>query len=404
VLYVFAKKSANYPQQQNSLSSSFLKTSLCVGVIATGIFIFLAAQDPLFAFDTSIPKNANYSEDSVRFVNRILCIHSLRSRILQTIRPLLRTNQAIALTNLPIHWNLGDNFIWLGEKLVFHSLGRSPIETSSESETNLTLLQTHLWGGTIFVQGGGNFGDIWRHYTVFMLEVIKKFPNNPVIFLPQSMHYWNATIAIEDAKIFNQHSQLLMLMRDMESIEAAKKFFPKVNVKFCPDMAFAIGPLLSNSEPVIDILWLIRTDKESALNPDQLQEAHALLSSAGLVHETWDFPIEPNKSPWNWTAVGADFTITWPNRGDRASAFTQLAVSAFSRARWIITDRLHATILSLLMGKPHIYLDNNYGKIRKLFKATYNSSECSAHNRNSFLAATPKEAAEIAIKMMRPLE
>jgi pyruvyl transferase EpsO len=33
-------------------------------------------------------------------------------------------------------------------------------------------------------------------------------------------------------------------------------------------------------------------------------------------------------------------------------------------ARVVITDRLHAHILSLLLGIPHVILDNNYGKLR----------------------------------------
>jgi pyruvyl transferase EpsO len=40
-----------------------------------------------------------------------------------------------------------------------------------------------------------------------------------------------------------------------------------------------------------------------------------------------------------------------------------------SRGREVVTDRLHAHILCLLMGIPHVLVDNNYGKLRSFFEA-----------------------------------
>jgi exopolysaccharide biosynthesis predicted pyruvyltransferase EpsI len=34
-----------------------------------------------------------------------------------------------------------------------------------------------------------------------------------------------------------------------------------------------------------------------------------------------------------------------------------------------VTDRLHVHICSLLLGRPHAVLDNNYGKIRRFMAA-----------------------------------
>jgi pyruvyl transferase EpsO len=35
-----------------------------------------------------------------------------------------------------------------------------------------------------------------------------------------------------------------------------------------------------------------------------------------------------------------------------------------SQGRLVVTDRLHAHILCLMMGIPHVLVDNNYGKVR----------------------------------------
>jgi len=40
-----------------------------------------------------------------------------------------------------------------------------------------------------------------------------------------------------------------------------------------------------------------------------------------------------------------------------------------SQGRLVITDRLHGHILSLLMGIPHVLLDNSYGKVRRFYEA-----------------------------------
>ncbi len=38
-------------------------------------------------------------------------------------------------------------------------------------------------------------------------------------------------------------------------------------------------------------------------------------------------------------------------------------IGVLSRAEFIVSDRLHAHIMSSLLGLPHAALDNNYGKI-----------------------------------------
>ena len=75
-----------------------------------------------------------------------------------------------------------------------------------------------------------------------------------------------------------------------------------------------------------------------------------------------------------------------------AAANNRLArgVRQLSRARVIVTDRLHVHIVSLLMGKPHAVLDNNYGKIGR-FMAAF-----SGNNDLSYRATSLADAIEWA--------
>ena len=49
--------------------------------------------------------------------------------------------------------------------------------------------------------------------------------------------------------------------------------------------------------------------------------------------------------------------------------------SLMASARVVVTDRLHAHILCVLLGVPHVLLDNSYGKVRGFYEAW--TSECS---------------------------
>ncbi|MET0884047.1 MAG: exopolysaccharide biosynthesis protein, partial [Acidimicrobiales bacterium] len=61
-----------------------------------------------------------------------------------------------------------------------------------------------------------------------------------------------------------------------------------------------------------------------------------------------------------------------------------------ARGRVVRTDRLHAHLLSLLQGIPHVLEDNATGKVRAYYDTWTN--ECSLTN----WADTPLEAAERA--------
>jgi pyruvyl transferase EpsO len=39
-----------------------------------------------------------------------------------------------------------------------------------------------------------------------------------------------------------------------------------------------------------------------------------------------------------------------------------------ARGRAVVTERLHAHVLCVLMGIPHVVLDNTYGKIRSFYE------------------------------------
>lgn len=69
-----------------------------------------------------------------------------------------------------------------------------------------------------------------------------------------------------------------------------------------------------------------------------------------------------------------------------------------AHGRVVVTDRLHAHILSLLMGIPNVLLDNSYGKVRRFYDEWTSSSPL------THFAQTPEEAFAIARELLSRLQ
>jgi pyruvyl transferase EpsO len=66
-----------------------------------------------------------------------------------------------------------------------------------------------------------------------------------------------------------------------------------------------------------------------------------------------------------------------------------------SRGKVVVTDRLHAHILSTLLGIPNIILDNNYGKLSS-FRDAWTRDHPLSHS-----ASSVEEASDLADKLVR---
>ena len=65
-----------------------------------------------------------------------------------------------------------------------------------------------------------------------------------------------------------------------------------------------------------------------------------------------------------------------------------------ARGKVVITDRLHAHVLCLLLGIPHVLLDNNYGKVRRVHETW------TADAPDMRWAASPSEALPAARSLL----
>jgi pyruvyl transferase EpsO len=293
-------------------------------------------------------------------------IERLRDQVRATVFPLAAGYETCALLDFPDHSNVGDSAIWAGAVAALGDAGIDIRYRCNPETYDRRHLRRSVPAGPIFINGGGNLGDVWRRHQRLREQVLRDFPERPIVQLPQTVHFQHPENLDAARRAFDGHVNFTLLVRDHVSLELVRSEFRARNA-LCPDMAFYLGRLPREQPPDVDILWLRREDRESAgtgavpsdvLVCDWLDERIPALRRVRRVLR----PLasrEPRSLGVMGRALGAAY--------DRqAQQRLREGCRLLARGKVVITDRLHAHILCLLLGIPHVLLDNSYGKVRRV--------------------------------------
>jgi pyruvyl transferase EpsO len=290
----------------------------------------------------------------------------LQHAILDVLRPLI-AGRRVALLDFPRYANVGDSAIWIGELHVLEQLDVSLSHTCDLLTYDPGLLERHIGDGVIVLSGGGSLGDLWERYQPWREQVIDSFPRNRIVQLPQSIHYQNQAAVDRAKRVFENHADFTLLVRDQQSLGFAARVFA-VPTLLCPDMAFGLGALDTASKRSEKILWIVRRDREAAAEiPDSVPGRTldwARESPSGLAMLNGRLSHRFARSPWLRSPLRRPLSATY---GPLARQRLRRGLSAVRRAQVVVTDRLHGHVLCLLTGTPHVLLDNSYGKIRSFY-------------------------------------
>jgi Polysaccharide pyruvyl transferase len=70
----------------------------------------------------------------------------------------------------------------------------------------------------ILIHGGGNLGDLWPRHQQLREQVIRDFPNRPILQLPQSIHFGDRSGLERAKRVFeghpNLHSEMVGTMQE----------------------------------------------------------------------------------------------------------------------------------------------------------------------------------------------
>jgi pyruvyl transferase EpsO len=184
---------------------------------------------------------------------------------------------------------------------------------------------------------------------------------------PQSIYFSDPAHLDRARRVLDSHPDLVLLCRDSASYRLAKANFD-VRVELCPDAAFLLPPLSRPIEPTLDLLWLARSDHEAA--PRSSPDSVSLPAGVGVSDWMEDAPVGAYRRRHALAATLTSEGLPYAIRGHLAwlnpvvqELYLRLArnrvlrgANHLSRARVVISDRLHGHILCVLLGIPHIVL------------------------------------------------
>lgn len=300
-------------------------------------------------------------------------------------KEILKESTRVFLLDFPDHANAGDSAIWLGEVEFLKRAQHRVAHFSCRCRAcNLTSLQQVVRSSdALLLHGGGNFGDLFsacnndlRH------KIVRQFPNNTIVVFPQTMVPWTDSTAWKvSSHIYCKYPRRFLFARDAVTYAAMQRVYACANVvvSLVPDMAFWMEtpPFVANySASKHDIVWLGRTDKEKrGLDPQNATDALVV----------------------DWFGPDAQHPDPLSGFFEQALYATKRAVRMLSQGRVVVTDRLHAHIISVIMGIPHVVMDNSFGKIRTFYQQWTKSVPY------AFAAATPGEALSMARQLVKLL-
>ena len=185
----------------------------------------------------------------------------LRQKLLQLI------DQDYVLYGLPYYSNIGDTLIWEGTIDLLKGSSykcKSVCGWSDYPQKRLPKEQT------ILIEGGGYFGDVWRHGWEIVLNELSLNKENKIILLPNTIWYNDPKILERDQHLLSQMHRLTICARDQRSYDFAYQHFNN-DVCLLPDLAFCISRayLLKWEKPAVkNCLFLKREDKELVKRDD----------------------------------------------------------------------------------------------------------------------------------------
>lgn len=275
--------------------------------------------------------------------------------------------------DLPYYANVGDVLIWKGTEELFKRNHIKIVYSGSWDTFDFRPIPEEI---PIVMQGGGNFGDIWDPPQLFRLSVIKHYPKNKIILLPQTVFYYSEQRKKEDAEVFSYHPNLTICVRDWDSYNLIRGCF-KNEVVCLPDMAFCIPAerirRLAKGTKADKQLFLKRLDKE--YKPSKYEKTIPENT------DVRDWPPLENEQSYLHTMR---YLIENRHKLSRVKLFRIADIYAryilksriirdgvefLSQYKEIYTTRLHGAILSILLDKQCVFINNSYGKNLSFYNA-----------------------------------
>jgi pyruvyl transferase EpsO len=294
---------------------------------------------------------------------------SLKQELARTLAELVPRGSPAVFLDYPAHSNLGDHLIRLATE---KWLRDEEIEVAGLWNLQNFRHPPLPEGTTLLLQGGGNFGDLYPQQP-FREGVVRRYPHNRIVFLPQAVHYRDPDRAAAATAVLSAHPRLTILLRDRRSLEAARRHFPDCDLRLAPDMASWLHPWDVNpagrggGTATAGTLYLLRRDLELRsgqetpdCGPGWRGDWRDLLG-----HRYWRLRLL--KAAGYVLPAGA---MAAASRREAELAVARCA-DRFRQHDLVVSSRLHGFLLACLLEIPGVLLDNSYGKNHAYFQTWF---------------------------------
>jgi exopolysaccharide biosynthesis predicted pyruvyltransferase EpsI len=303
-------------------------------------------------------------------------IAELRSEAEAALRIVLGGARRVALVNFPNHGNPGDPGLWLGTHALLASIGVRVVYEAAPWSLDLAALDRAVGDSPVLINGGGNFGDLYVGQQEARMRLIAGWTGRRLIQLPQSIEFSNPQIANAVAAALRSHGAFTMMVRDYRSQELSRSLL-NIDPVLSPDQIFGLGQLTPSNPNTREVLWMVWPEgareftaqsQPAVMPPGVLVEDWH--TGAALAHESFD---RRGRIAWR---LNRAFEARWSSPAVRRgwpvlrATFAPLARRWFTRgvdlvdsSRVLVTNKLHGHLVATLLGKPHVVMDNSYGKV-----------------------------------------
>ncbi|NQU08609.1 MAG: polysaccharide pyruvyl transferase family protein [Candidatus Abyssubacteria bacterium] len=297
---------------------------------------------------------------------------SLQQKLTARLAERIPRGAEVLYLEYPIYANIGDLMIYLGTEGWLRRSGTKVVGRWHIQNFKFPSLPRDA---VLLCQGGGNFGDLYPYIQAFREAVVKAYPRNTIIFLPQTIHYDDPAHLEASAKVLRRHPGLHILVRDNESLAIARAHFAGCECLLAPDMAVWLHPIMESlnvripRSPRTGTLHLLRTDREQHMEQSVPETAPGWKGDwmDMLGFREWEIKFSMKVSRrLRKTKADRLVAVGWHFVARRVVTF---CASRFLHAETVVTSRLHGHILASLLGIPNILLDNSYGKNSAYFQA-----------------------------------
>ncbi|WP_302653658.1 polysaccharide pyruvyl transferase family protein [uncultured Clostridium sp.] len=206
----------------------------------------------------------------------------------------------------------------------------------------------------IVLIGGGNMGNIWIDEERDRRFVIKNFPNNKIISMPQTISFTPDVDGkkefLNTQEVYNKNKNLILISRENTSYNIMNENFKRKNVILNPDTVLYLNNTIHDDKFKREyIMTCLRNDKESVLGSNKEKVITDLKRDYGQVVE---FDTVINK-----TVI----------KEEREKELNKM-FDKFLKAKVVITDRLHGMVFCAITKTPCIVTKSLDHKVTGTYK------------------------------------